>query len=116
MGIIVKKDTMKFAILAVVVVAFFGQALGQYYQQAAAYNPMVYQAQNLLASMDPQLLVESEALLVKTLQRFNELIDNMPNSQQIGNEASELWDLAYPQLVTLLTKAGAWANQVPVPA
>merc|ERR1719436_1454325 len=105
---------MKFAIFAVVVAAFFGQALGQYYQ--APYNPIVYQAQAALANMDPQLLVESQALLVKTVSRFNELIDNMPNSNQIGNEASELWALAYPQLRTLLTKAGAWANQVPVPA
>ena len=33
-----------------------------------------------------------------------------------SSKASDLWALAYPQLKTLLTKAGAWANQVPVPA
>merc|ERR1719273_787102 len=103
---------MKFAIFAVVVAVCVSQAFGQYY----AAQPFAYQAANLVAGLDPQLLVEAQALAVKSVQRVNEFVDNMPNSQQIGAEASELWALAYPQLKTLLTKAGAWANQIPVPA
>ena len=66
--------------------------------------------------MDPAIGVEAQNLLLKTIQRTDELIDNMPSNAEFGRQMSELWGIAYPQLRTLLQKAGAWANQIPTPA
>ena len=50
------------------------------------------------------------------IQKTEGLIDNMPNTAETAREISYLWGIAYPQLRTLLSKAGAWANQIPVPS
>ena len=66
--------------------------------------------------MNPALLDESQDVLLKTIQRTDELIDNLPMMDETSRQMSELWAIVYPQLKTLLSKAGAWANQVAVPA
>ena len=66
--------------------------------------------------MDPAILTESTDVLLKTIQRTDELIDNLPRMDETARQMSDLWAIAYPQLKALLSKAGAWANQVPVPA
>ena len=53
---------------------------------------------------------------MKMIQKTEELIDNMPNTAESAREMAYLWGIAYPQLRTLLTKAGAWANYAPVPS
>ena len=50
------------------------------------------------------------------IQKTEGLIDNMPNTAETARELSYLWGIAFPQLRTLLPKAGAWANQAPVPS
>ena len=59
---------------------------------------------------------ESQNLLMKMIQTTEELIDNMPNTAETARQMSELWGIAFPQLRILLSKAGAWANQIPVPS
>merc|ERR1712242_312693 len=66
--------------------------------------------------IDPAILAGSQDLLLQTVTRTNELIDNLPDMRETGRQMAELWDIAYPQLRSLLAKAGAWANQVPTPA
>ncbi len=66
--------------------------------------------------MDPQLLAESSDLVLKTVRRTQELIDNLPPMPETAAQMAQLWEIAYPQLATLLAKSGAWADQVPVPA
>ena len=66
--------------------------------------------------MNPALLDESQDVLLKTIQRTDELIDNLPRMDETARQMSDLWAIAYPQLKALLSKAGAWANQVPTPA
>ncbi len=53
---------------------------------------------------------------MKLLQRTNELIDGMPSNAEFAQQMSELWGIAYPPLNGLLSKAGAWANQIPIPS
>merc|ERR1712018_11477 len=65
--------------------------------------------------IDPQIISESEGLLLNTVARTNELIDSLPKMSETGREMAQLWDIAYPQLQSLLAKAGSWANQVPTP-
>merc|ERR1719273_359087 len=122
---------MKFAILAVVVAVFSSQAFGQMdwgkyfqqqpYQQQAyqqqsyqqqAYPQQAYQQQpnlinNFAANMDPQLVAEATDLLLKTVRRTNELIDNLPPMTETAAQMADLWSIAYPQLANLLAKAGA---------
>ena len=69
-----------------------------------------------ISDMDPAILTESTDVLLNTIDRTNELIDNLPRMDETARQMSELWAIAYPQLKTLLSKAGAWANQVAVPA
>ena len=64
----------------------------------------------------PEVISEAEGLLLTTVRRTNELIDNLPPTGQTGAEMAALWGAAYPQLRTLLEKSAAWAAQVPVPA
>merc|ERR550525_1968060 len=71
---------------------------------------------NLADNVDPAILTESQILLLNMIQRTKELIDNMPNTAETARELSYLWGNAFPQLRTLLPKAGAWANQAPVPS
>merc|ERR1719492_373172 len=71
---------------------------------------------NLADNVDPAILTESQILLLNMIQRTKELIDNMPNTAETARELSYLWRNAFPQLRTLLPKAGAWANQAPVPS
>merc|ERR1739848_945666 len=120
MGIITLKVTMKFAIFAVVVAVFSSQVLAdaQYgSRNGNRYQPMGY-GNNLMnmdwmRNIDPKISTESQNLLVKLLQRTNELIDGMPSNAEFARQMSELWGIAYPQLNGLLSKAGAWANQIP---
>merc|ERR1711879_827943 len=93
-----KKVTMKFAIIAVVMAAFYSPAFGQD------------------MPIDPVLLAGSQDLLLQTVSRTNELIDNLPDMRETGRQFAELWGIAFPQLKSLLGKAGAWANQLPTPA
>ena len=44
------------------------------------------------------------------IQKTEELIDNMPNTAETARELSYLWGNAFPQLRTLLPKAGAWTS------
>merc|ERR1712038_2027037 len=66
--------------------------------------------------MDPALNTESQELLLKTVRRTIELIDNLPGMSETAGQMAELWGIAFPQLKTLLSKSGAWANQVATPA
>ena len=66
--------------------------------------------------MDPALLAEAQALLMQTVQRTNQLIDGLPPMSETAQQMADLWAIAFPQLKSLLEKAGAWADQVPVPA
>merc|ERR1712223_395470 len=94
-----KRVTMKFAIIAVVVVAVSSQVFGQLD----------------LDGLDPVMVKNSEDLLLKVVRRTNDFIDNLPDMQTTGRQMGDLWTIAHPQLRTLLAKAEAWANQVPVP-
>ena len=69
-----------------------------------------------LQYLDPALLPEGQALLLKTVQRTNELINGLPPMRETAAQMAELWGIAFPQLETLLSKSGAWANQVATPA
>merc|ERR1719242_205906 len=71
---------------------------------------------NLVENVNPAILTESQELLLKTIRRTEELINNMPSTAETARQMTELWRIAYPQLRTLLTKAGAWANYAPVPS
>merc|ERR1712018_673566 len=71
---------------------------------------------NLVENVNPAILTESQELLLKTIRRTEELINNMPSTAETARQMTELWRIAYPQLRTLLTKAGAWANYSPVPS
>ena len=71
---------------------------------------------SLVSDLDPAILTESTDVLLKTIDRTNELIDNLPRMDETARQMSDLWAIAYPQLKTLLSKASAWANQSPVPA
>ena len=44
------------------------------------------------------------------IQKTEGLIDNMPNTAETAREISYLWGIAYPQLRTLLPKAGDWPS------
>merc|ERR1712223_1716904 len=116
MGIITwKRTTMKFAVTAVVMAVLSSQALAYTsYNRPQAYSsrPNFYGNGNL----DPAILAESTDVLLKTIQRTDELIDNLPRMDETARQMSDLWAIAYPQLKALLSKAGAWANQVPTPA
>ena len=68
-----------------------------------------------VSDMDPAILTESTDVLLNTIERTNEMIDNLPRMDETARQMSDLWAIAYPQLKTLLSKAGAWANQIPVP-
>ena len=108
---------------------FSSQAFGQYHQQNQirgyqnqAYQQLVqpgttwYNLYSAVANLDPELMSEMTDLLLKTVRRTNDLIDNLPASSDMAAQMADLWAIAYPQLKTLLTKAGAWVNQVQVPA
>merc|ERR1719412_1484506 len=111
---------MKFAILAVVVAVFSSQAFGQMdwgkyfqqqpyqqqayqqqsYQQQAypqqAYPQQAYQQQpdlinNFVANLDPELVAEATDLLLKTVRRTNEFIDNLPSSTETAAQMADLW-------------------------
>merc|ERR1739848_74456 len=143
MGTTPKKATMKFAIVAVVLAVFATShampqyqqyQLGQYEQQrfqqpqqqrVVQYQPAAsafnqgnnnFDISQFLQYLDPALLPEGQALLLKTVQRTNEIINGLPPMPETAAQMAELWGIAYPQLKGLLTKAGVWANQVPVPA
>merc|ERR1712018_146816 len=98
------------------------QPLVGQYQQQRYQQPTFNQGTNnfdisqFLQYLDPALLPESQALLLKTIQRTNEIINGLPPMPETAAQMAELWGIAYPQLKGLLTKAGVWANQVPVPA
>ena len=66
--------------------------------------------------LNPALNTESQELLLKTVRRTIELIDNLPGMSETAGQMAELWGIAFPQLETLLSKSGAWANQVATPA
>merc|ERR1712223_529250 len=116
MGIITwKRTTMKFAVTAVVMAVLSSQALAYTsYNRPQAYSsrPNFYGNGNL----DPAILAESTDVLMKTIQRTDDLVDNLPSMDETARQMSDLWAIAYPQLKTLLSKVGAWANQVPTPA
>merc|ERR1711953_467880 len=119
MGIITwKRTTMKFAVTAVVMAVLSSQALAY----SSYYRPQGYSMsstnfyQNAIGNINPAILTESTDVLLKTIQRTDELIDNLPRMDETARQMSDLWAIAYPQLKTLLSKAGAWANQVAVPA
>merc|ERR1711953_637182 len=113
-----EKTTMKFAVTAVVMAVLSSQALAysSYYrpQGYSMSSPNFYQ--NAIGNLDPAILTESTDVLLKTIERTDELIDNLPRMDETARQMSDLWAIAYPQLKTLLSKAGAWANQIPVPA
>merc|ERR1711997_634666 len=103
-----KATTMKFAIIAVVVAAFSCQVMG---------HPQFFLPTfNTAPAVAPEVISEAEGLLLATVRRTNELIDNLPPTGQTGAEMAALWGAAYPQLRTLLEKSAAWAAQIPVPA
>ena len=70
----------------------------------------------MVSDLDPAILAGSTDITLKTIQRTDELIENLPRMDETSRQMSELWAIPYPQLKTLLSKAGAWANQVPTPA
>merc|ERR1712241_916611 len=112
-----KATTMKFAIIAVVVAVFSCQVMGR----AQLYNPFYQPAAavpqfNAAPAVAPEVISEAEGLLLTTVRRTNELIDNLPPTGATGAEMAALWGAAYPQLRTLLAKSAQWAAQVPVPA
>merc|ERR1712223_799741 len=115
MGIITwKRTTMKFAVTAVVMAVLSSQALAYTsYNRPQAYSsrPNFYGNGNL----DPAILAESTDVLMKTIQRTDDLVDNLPSMDETARQMPDLWAIAYPQLKTLLSKAGAWASQIPVP-
>ena len=86
----------------------------QYAQQYAAPAPVPQF--NAAPAIAPEVISEAEGLLLSTIRRTNELIDNLPPTGETGAEMAALWGAAYPQLRALLGKAGQWAAQVPVPA
>merc|ERR1711994_442617 len=61
-----------------------------------------------LANVDPQLAVEGQDLLLKTVRRTQDLIDGLPPMSETAVQMADLWAIAYPQLKTLLEKAGKW--------
>merc|ERR1711920_505513 len=69
-----------------------------------------------LANVDPQLAVEGQDLLLKTVRRTQDLIDGLPPMSETAVQMADLWAIAYPHLKTLLEKAGKWADAIPVPA
>merc|ERR1719510_2620952 len=119
---------MKFAILAVVMAVVSSSALGyQGYNRPGRYQQGGYQQNNLMslmsnmmrnsqgqnfdmsnfaANIDPAIVIEAQNLLLKTIQRTEELIDNMPSTAETARQMADLWGIAYPQLRTLLSKAG----------
>ena len=111
------------AILAVVMVVFSSQAFGYSYQsiqypmpiQRAGYQPAAL-AQPNLYSATPEVASDITDLLLKTVRRTDFLVDSLPPMDETAANMADLWAIAYPQLKTLLTKANAWANQIPIPS
>ena len=108
------------------------QALSSHYRpRVYSKQPSFYQNRNgskfeianatyqiqwlIILDLDPAILAGSTDITLKTIQRTDELIENLPRMDETSRQMSELWAIAYPQLKTLLSKAGAWANQIPVP-
>merc|ERR1719412_2744648 len=114
---------MKFAMIAVVVAVFSCQVMGKaqlynpfYQQQQQQYAPAAVPQFNAAPAVAPEVISEAEGLLLTTVRRTNELIDNLPPTGATGAEMAALWGAAYPQLQTLLAKSAQWAAQIPVPA
>ena len=102
---------------------FSSQAFGYSYQsiqypmpiQRAGYQPAAALAQPNLYRATPEVVSDVTDLLLKTVRRTHGLIDSLPPMDETAANMADLWAIAYPPLKTLLTKANAWANQIPIP-